>query len=132
MKKLIATTAFAALLIAAAPAAVMAQTTDTTVPNHPRVNEVDQRLQNQQNRIDAGVANGQINANQAARDQKTDAKVSQELSADEAKNGGHITKAEQTHMNNQLNKDSTRIRHQRTKAGTPAATPAVAPAAPAQ
>jgi Skp family chaperone for outer membrane proteins len=122
---------FAALaLLVAAP--VMAQTatpTDTAVPGHPRVNEVDQRLENQQKRIDSGVSSGAINAKQEARDQKTDAKVSQELSADEAKNGGHITKAEQTKLNAQLDKDGKRIHAQKVKAGvTPVSAPVATPA----
>jgi hypothetical protein len=103
-----------------------AQTTDTTVPGHPRVNEVDQRLDNQQQRIDAGVASGQINAKQEARDNKTDAKVSQELSADEAKNNGHITKAEQKKMNKQLNGNSKKIHKQRKKAADSTTTTAPA------
>ena len=90
-----------------------AQIVDTTVPGHPRVSEVDQRLQNQQNRINNGVKDGQLNAHQAVRDEKADARVSQELSRDQAKNGGHITKAEQNRMNKQLNKDNSRIHRQR-------------------
>ncbi len=125
MKKYIAYASLALML--ASPVAVMAQTT-TDVPGHPRVNEVDQRLDNQQKRIDNGVASGTINAKQEARDQATDAKVSQELSKDEAKNGGKITKAEQRRMNRQLTHNSKRIHHQK---ATPAAlTPApVTPAA---
>jgi hypothetical protein len=119
MKKLMTSVALMALVLSAAPIAAHAQ--DADVPGHPRVNEVDQRLQNQQNRIDAGAADGQLNANQAAHDDARDAKVSQELSADEAKNGGHITKAEQRKMNRQLNHNSKKIHRQRTK---PAATPA--------
>ncbi len=115
------------ICLAAAPA--MAQTTsaDPTIPGHPRVNEVDQRLQNQQNRVDTGVANGQIGAKAEAHDDARDTKVSQELSADQAKNGGHITKAEQSKMNRQLNHNSAKIHKQRTKATTttaPATTPA--------
>lgn len=92
---------------------VFAQTSDPAVPGHPRVNEIDQRLENQQKRIDNGVKDGQINAKQEMRDEKRDSKVSQELSRDEAKHNGHITKREQRRMNRQLNKDSHHIRHQR-------------------
>ena len=113
-------TAAFALCLAATP--VLAQaTSDTTIPGHPRVNEVDQRLQNQQNRIDNGVNSGQIGAKGEARDQARDAKVGQELSADEAKNGGHITKAEQKKMNRQLNRNSAKIHAQRTGGMTTAA-----------
>lgn len=83
------------------------------VPGHPRVNEVDQRLENQQQRIDNGVKDGQMSQGEAARDEKRDAKVERQLSRDEAKNGGHITKAEQRHMNRELNHDSHKIHRQR-------------------
>jgi hypothetical protein len=85
------------------------------VPGHPRVNEVDQRLDNQQNRIQKGVADGQINAKQEARDEKHDSNIAERESADEAKNGGHLTKAEDKHLNKSLNKNSARIHRQRTK-----------------
>lgn len=116
MKKPVTTLALAAVLSIGVSGAALAQTTDTTtIPGHPAVSEVDQRLQNQQNRIDAGVADGQINAKQEARDDARDDKVSQQLSADEAKNGGHITAAEDTHLNNELNRNSADIHRQRSK-----------------
>lgn len=112
-----------ALAFALTTGTAMAQSsaTDPVVPGHPRVNEIDQRLENQQQRIDSGVANGKINAKQEARDQATDSKVAQQLSADEAKHNGHITKAEQRRMNKELNHNSKRIHKQKNK---PAATPA--------
>jgi hypothetical protein len=90
---------------------VMAQ--DTTVPGHPRVNEVNQRLSNQQNRIAAGEANGTINGKQAARDEKQDANIAQRESADEAKHNGHLTKGEDARLNKSENHDSRRIRRQK-------------------
>ncbi|MDR3419233.1 MAG: hypothetical protein P4L83_23900 [Nevskia sp.] len=83
------------------------------VPDHPRVNEVNQRLDNQQQRIQNGVADGQLNAKQAARDEKRDANIAQRESADEAKNGGHLTKREQRNLNKSLNKNSRKIHKQR-------------------
>jgi hypothetical protein len=82
-------------------------------PGHPRVNEVQQRIDNQENRVDRGVSDGQINAKQAAHD---DAKLGREqnsLNQDQAKNGGHITKAEQKNLNKRLNKGSKQIHRQR-------------------
>ena len=111
MKKLLASVAMIALLTSGV--AAMAQDAAPVDPGHPRVNEVDQRLNDQQNRVDNGVKDGQIGAKQEMRDDKTDARVSQEMSKDEAKNGGHITKAEQRKMNRQLNKNSGRIHRQR-------------------
>jgi hypothetical protein len=110
MKKSVTSIALAAVLALGISGAAMAQTTDdTNVPGHPRVNEVDQRLQNQQNRVDAGVKDGQINAKQEARDNAVDARVAGQESRDEAKNGGHLTKGEQKQMNKELNKNSKHI-----------------------
>lgn len=102
------------MVAALASAGAMAQTSTTDVPGHPRVNEVNQRLDNQQNRVQSGVADGQMNARQAARDEKQDANIAQRESRDEAEHGGHLTKQEQKNLNKSLNKDSTRIHKQRT------------------
>ncbi len=88
-----------------------------TVAGHPRVNEVNQRLENQETRTDAGVNSGTITAKQEERDQARDAKVSQEESADEAKHNGHLTKKEQRHMNRQLNRNSEHIKDQKAEPG---------------
>jgi hypothetical protein len=85
----------------------------TVVPGHPRVNEVDQRLTNQQNRINAGVADGQVSEKQAAHDATRDAKIATQASKDEAANGGHLTKGEQHRLNRRLNHNSGKIYKQR-------------------
>jgi len=100
--------------ISAVAGNAMAQTAATPdVPGHPRVNEVNQRLENQQNRTAAGVADGQINGKQAARDESHDANIARRESVDEAKHGGHLTKAEQNNLNKSENKNSARIHNQR-------------------
>ncbi|HEY8681974.1 MAG TPA: hypothetical protein VIM06_02285 [Rhodanobacter sp.] len=107
---------FSAILASAAVASTssMAQNApDATVPGHPRVNEVNQRLDNQQNRTQKGVADGQINATQEARDEKQDSNIAQRESADEARHNGHLTKGEQTRLNRSENRDSRRIHRQR-------------------
>lgn len=110
-KSLFASLALAAVLMSGS---AMAQTaTDPTVPGHPRVNEVDQRLENQQSRINNGVKDGQLNAKEVTRDENVDNRVSRQLANDEAKHKGHITKAEQNQMNKELNNNSRRIHHQR-------------------
>lgn len=103
----------AVLLIGAG--AAMAQTPPPAgdVPDHPRVNEVNDRLANQQKRIDNGVASGKITANQAAADEKRDANIARRESIDEAKHGGHLTKQEQRNLNRSLNKNSRHIRRQK-------------------
>jgi hypothetical protein len=108
MRHVIAT-AFAVSMLAAT--AAMAQTTD--VPGHPRVNEVNQRIDNQQNRVSNGVANGTVNGKQAARDEKRDANIAQRESADEAKHNGHLTKKETHNLNRAENRNSRDIRRQK-------------------
>lgn len=89
-------------------------------PGHPRVNEVDQRLDNQQKRVDAGVKDGTITAKQEKRDEKRDAKVEKQMTKDEAKHNGHITKHEQKKLNKELDKNSKDIHKQRKEEEKPA------------
>jgi hypothetical protein len=83
------------LLAAAASATASAQVSPDYVPGHGRINQVDQRLANQQNRIDAGLADGQMNARQAFRDERQDANIAARESRDVAMHGGHLTAQEQ-------------------------------------
>ncbi len=83
------------------------------VPGHPRENEVNQRLDNQQARIDQGLAKGTMTGQQAARDEKHDANIAQREAVDESKHNGHITKAEQKRLNKSENRNSKRIYRQK-------------------
>lgn len=83
------------------------------VPDHPRENEVNQRLDNQQARIQQGVANGTLNGNQAARDERHVANIARRESVDEARHGGHITKGEQRRLNRAENRNSRQIYRQK-------------------
>jgi hypothetical protein len=107
--KYLSATALCGLSLAASLA--MAQ----TVPDHPRVNEVNQRLDNQQARIDQGLANGTMNGKQAARDEKHDANIAKRESVDEAKHNGHLTKGEQNRLNRSENRNSRHIYRQKHK-----------------
>ncbi len=82
-------------------------------PGHPRINEVQQRIDNQQSRVDRGISDGQINAKQATRDDAKLAREQNSLNKDAAKDGGHITKGEQANLNGRLNKGSGQIYRQR-------------------
>jgi hypothetical protein len=84
-----------------------------TAPDHPRVNEVNQRLDNQQARINQGLANGTMTGKQAARDEAHDANIAKRESVDEAKHNGHLTKGEQNRLNKSENKNSRRIYKQK-------------------
>ena len=100
------------LVIGAAMASgsVLAQ---TDVPGHPRVNEVNNRLENQQDRIQNGVKNGTMTQAQVARDETHDANIARRESADEAKHNGHLTKQEQHNLNRAENRNSRHIYKQK-------------------
>jgi len=78
-------------------------------PGHPRVNEVNQREQNQQDRIANGLKSGTLNAKQAGNLEKREASVQNREQKDMAKNNGHLTKAEQRGINRQQNRISRSI-----------------------
>jgi len=82
----------------------------TATPN------LDKREANQQQRIDQGVASGQLNAKEANRLQNREAK----LAADEAaaKADGTVTRAERRKLQREANRDSRAIRKQKHDAQT--------------
>ena len=82
-------------------------------PGHPRVNEIQGRIDNQEKRIDQGINKGQLSPGQAARDIRRDARIERQLKHDEAKHDGHITKGEQARLNKELNQNSRKIHEQR-------------------
>lgn len=87
---------------------------EATDPGHPRVNEIQGRIDNQENRVNQGLGDKQLTGKQAAHDNARDARVERQLQRDEAKHGGHITKAEQKKLNHELNHNSHDIHNQRT------------------
>ena len=78
-------------------------------PGHPRVNQVNKREQNQQNRIANGVKNGSLSPNQTANLEKREASVENREQKDMAAHNGHLTKAEQRGINRQQNRISKKI-----------------------
>ncbi|MFY9640674.1 MAG: hypothetical protein WCD20_13125 [Rhodomicrobium sp.] len=82
-------------------------------PGHPRVNEVQGRIDNQENRVDHGINSGKLTPGEAARDTRRDARVERQMKRDEAKHGGHITKGEQAKLNRELNHNSRDIHRQK-------------------
>jgi hypothetical protein len=78
-------------------------------PGHPRVNEVNGREENQQQRIGSGVKNGTLNSQQTANLENRETNVQNREKADMAKNNGHLTKAEQRGINRQQNRISRSI-----------------------
>ena len=78
-------------------------------PGHPRVNEVNQREENQQQRIANGVKSGKLSAQQTANLEKREASVQNREQKDMAAHNGHLTKAEQKGINRQQNRISKSI-----------------------
>ena len=78
-------------------------------PGHPRVNEVNQREETQQQRIANGVKSGKLSAQQTANLEKREASVQNREQKDMAAHNGHLTKAEQKGINRQQNRISKSI-----------------------
>jgi len=118
-QKIITITSTSLLVSGLAISAAFAQDANmpTNIPNHPRVDQVDQRIDNQQNRINSEESSGKITAGQAAQDDRRLQREENQVKKDEAANGGHLTQAEQRKLNreeNRNNKDMTRQkRHDR-------------------
>jgi hypothetical protein len=74
-------------------------------------NEVDQRRENQQDRIANGIGSGKLTAGQAARLEKGQAAINQETRTDRSLNGGHLTQGEKQQINKQQNQASRHIYH---------------------
>jgi hypothetical protein len=78
-------------------------------PGHPRVNQVNRRETNQQQRIGNGVANGKLTSQQATNLEKRETSVQNREKKDMAAHNGHLTKAEQKGINRQQNRISKSI-----------------------
>ncbi len=78
-------------------------------PGHPRVNQVNGREENQQQRIANGVKSGKLSAQQTANLEKREASVQNREKKDMAAHNGHLTKAEQRGINRQQNRISKSI-----------------------
>jgi len=108
MTKLLSSLVAAATLLAAAPSFA-----DTWAENHPRRAEVNGRLANQNQRVNAGVRDGQLSHHQAAQLHREDHAIRTEERAMAAEHGGHITKGEQRQLNRQENTVSRQIHRER-------------------
>ena len=77
--------------------------------NHPRREQVNSRLANQNHRINADVRNGTLTTGQAQALHKDDHQIRQEERDMASQNGSHITKSEQHTLNQQENAVSGQI-----------------------
>ena len=78
-------------------------------PGHPRVNQVNRREGNQQQRIGNGVKNGTLSSKQTANLENRETSVQNREKKDMAAHNGHLTKTEQKGINRQQNRISKSI-----------------------
>jgi fructose-1,6-bisphosphatase len=81
----------------------------TNTKNHPRVNQVNKRIDNQEKRINKEVKDGDLTNKQAIRDRKNLSEMNQEKKDMRKMDDGHLTKADQKALNQQLNQNSRKI-----------------------
>ena len=78
---------------------------------HPRRDQVNDRLANQNKRIHQEVKEGELSKGQAAKLHREDHQIRKEERLMAAQNNGHITKQEQRTLNQQENAVSRQIGH---------------------
>jgi hypothetical protein len=95
--------------IALAGVATSALAETTWEQNHPRRDQVNDRLANQNQRIKNEVAEGEMSKGQAAKLHRDDRQIRGEERAMASQNNGHITRQEQKTLNQQENAVSQKI-----------------------
>jgi len=78
-------------------------------PGHPRVNQVNGREENQQQRIANGVSSGKLSARQTSNLENREANLQKTEKKDMAAHNGHLTKTEQNNLNHRENNISKSI-----------------------
>jgi hypothetical protein len=86
--------------------AVYAQDPSTPPAQPPTIN---QRLENQKDRLQAGVKDGQLTKGEAARAARRDRAIHLKELKDRQANGGTLTEQEKAELNRALNRNSRRI-----------------------
>jgi hypothetical protein len=81
-------------------------------------NKVDQRRENQQDRIAQGVKSGQLTAGEAAKAENQQKGINQQVAADRKANGGTLTASEKKQVNKEQNGASKNIYHKKHNAKT--------------
>ena len=83
-------------------------------------NKVDQRRENQQDRIAQGIKSGQMTAGEAAKAENQQKGINQQVAADRKANGGTLTASEKKQVNKEQNAASKNIYHKKHNAKTQA------------
>ena len=88
------------------PIALFAQSATTTTTKPATIN---QRKENQQDRIAQGVKSGQLTAGETSKLEHQEAGINKEEKGMRAQDNGHLTKADKSLINKQQNQESKRI-----------------------
>jgi hypothetical protein len=80
---------------------------------HSWENHVNNREQDQQNRIANGIKDGQLSAGQAAQLEKRQQAIQNQEAKDEAAHNGHLTPQEKAKLQREQNHQSRKIRNER-------------------
>lgn len=107
MRNKIATVAMSAALTLAITSAATAETRWDR--NHPRRDQVNDRLHTQMRRIGAERREGDLSRSQAVALRRTDRSIRAQEWADAGQHHGHLTKAEQRQLDGELNGTSRAI-----------------------
>jgi hypothetical protein len=105
----------AALLAFSVPAAFAQSTSSTT---DPQPGEVQQRKENQQDRIAQGVQSGQLTAGETKNLETKEAGLNKEERTMRSEDDGHLTAADRAKLNRQQNRLSNQIHEDKTNANT--------------
>ena len=79
-------------------------------PGHPRVNEMDGRMERSQDAIKNGVRQGTLTDQQARQLERNEQRIRNQEQKDMAANGGHLTQAQQNQLNRTQNLQNHKIR----------------------
>src|ERR1700730_11040843 len=93
--------------LALAPAAILARTTSPTSGQHDH--NINQRKENQQDRIAQGAKSGQLTAGETSRLEHQEAGINKEERGMRAQDNGHLTKTDRRTLHQQQNQESRRI-----------------------
>lgn len=96
--------------LAFAPAVIFAQTTPApaAAPSHHDY-DINQRKENQQDRIGQGVKSGQLTAGETSHLEKQESAINNEEHNMRAQDNGHLTRQDRKTLHRQQNQESRRI-----------------------
>ena len=83
---------------------------------HPRRNEVNQRVKNERKRINQGLKDGTLTPEQAKQLRANNRAIKKQEHAEVKANKGHLTKAQKKQLNQELNANSQLIHNEKNPA----------------